>query len=205
MISELIAFLKAKKLSRHIKQVRTYLDVGDSFFYNSFRLLVSKPTSGKTYVKIGDNTILDCTIIFSSGSGEINVGNNCWIGGSQLVCISKIIIGDNVFISWGCYICDHDSHSINYLDRRIDIAQQLDDFKNKRDLLSSKNWGVVNSKPIKICSDAWIGMNCIILKGVTIGEGAIVAAGSVVTKDVSPFTIVGGNPAKLIKQVQHID
>ena len=51
-----------------------------------------------------------------------------------------------------------------------------------------------------IQSDAWIGMNAIIMPGVTIGEGAIVAAGSVVSKDVPPYTIVGGNPAKEIKK-----
>ena len=59
----------------------------------------------------------------------------------------------------------------------------------------------MNTAPIKICDNAWIGMNCIILKGVTIGEGAIVGAGSVVTKSVPPWTIVGGNPAKVIKEI----
>jgi acetyltransferase-like isoleucine patch superfamily enzyme len=48
----------------------------------------------------------------------------------------------------------------------------------------------------------WIGFNSIILKGVTIGEGAVIAAGSVVTKDVSPYTIVGGNPAKFLKKIE---
>ena len=62
-------------------------------------------------------------------------------------------------------------------------------------------WLVV-SKPIKICSHAWIGMNVIILKGVTIGEGAIVAAGSVVTKDVAPWTIVAGNPALFVRNIK---
>ena len=61
---------------------------------------------------------------------------------------------------------------------------------------------MVKTALIKICSKAWIGMNCIILKGVTIGEGAIVAAGSVVTKDVKPWTMVGGNPAVYIKDVR---
>ena len=65
--------------------------------------------------------------------------------------------------------------------------------------IENKNWSTVNSKPIKICSNAWIGMNCHILKGVTVGEGAIVGAGSVVTKDVAPWTIVAGNPANYIK------
>ena len=57
----------------------------------------------------------------------------------------------------------------------------------------------MNSKPIKICNDAWIGMNVIVLKGVTIGEGAIVGAGSVVTKDVPAWSVVAGNPACIIK------
>lgn len=52
---------------------------------------------------------------------------------------------------------------------------------------------------IKINDDVWIGMNSIIMSGVTIGKGAIIAAGSVVTKDVEPYAIVGGNPCKLIK------
>lgn len=53
--------------------------------------------------------------------------------------------------------------------------------------------------PVNIGSDVWIGANCIILPGISIGEGAVVAAGSVVTKDVPPFAIVGGNPARLIR------
>lgn len=56
------------------------------------------------------------------------------------------------------------------------------------------------SLPIVIEKDVWIGANCVILAGVTIGEGSVVAAGSVVTKDVAPFTYVGGVPARLIKK-----
>ena len=56
-----------------------------------------------------------------------------------------------------------------------------------------------SSKPVEIMSDVWIGCNCVILPGVTIGEGAVVAANSVVTRDVKPYSIVAGNPAKLLK------
>lgn len=55
------------------------------------------------------------------------------------------------------------------------------------------------SRPVKIGKDVWIGANCLILAGVTIGEGAVVAGGSVVTKDVASFTVVGGCPAKFLK------
>lgn len=68
------------------------------------------------------------------------------------------------------------------------------------DPIVNKDWDNVITKEITICKKAWIGMNVIILKGVTIGEGAVVAAGSVVTKDVPPYRVVGGNPAQIIKQ-----
>ncbi len=59
-----------------------------------------------------------------------------------------------------------------------------------------------HSLPIKVCDYVWIGAGAIITQGVTIGEGAIVAAGSVVTKDVAPFSVVGGIPAKLVKKIE---
>ncbi|MBQ0004011.1 MAG: hypothetical protein KBT21_10810 [Treponema sp.] len=59
----------------------------------------------------------------------------------------------------------------------------------------------LDPKPIKIEDDVWIGCNSIILRGITIGKASIVAAGSVVTKDVPPYTIVAGNPAKVIKKI----
>ena len=86
--------------------------------------------------------------------------------------------------------------------RRKDIDDELADLRHGRSLSASKDWGFVNTKPIKVCNDAWIGMNVIILKGVTIGEGAIVGAGSVVTKDVPAWTVVAGNPARVVKSLR---
>lgn len=69
-------------------------------------------------------------------------------------------------------------------------------------MISNKNWSVVKSALIVIKDKVWIGVGCKILKGVTIGEGAVVAAGSVVTKDVASWTLVGGNPARFIKSLR---
>ncbi len=64
-----------------------------------------------------------------------------------------------------------------------------------------KDWFTVSRKEINIRDKAWIGFNSIILKGITVREGTIVGAGSVVTKDVPPWTIVAGNPAKIIRGI----
>jgi len=201
MIDKTINFLKDIRSKRHLNAIKSYIKLDGSFLLKGFHLSLNRPIAGKTYLAVGNDTMLACNVIFESPEGTIIIGNETFIGASTLICRRRIEIQDNVTIAWGCYFYDHDWHSINYIERQNDIHQQLIDFKNGKDFIEHKNWDVVNSKPIKICSNAWVGMNCIILKGVTIGEGAIVAAGSVVTKDVLPWTIVGGNPAKFIKEI----
>lgn len=166
-----------------------------------FRVDCRFPKSDKKYVIVGEDSMVSASFIFETNSGCVTIGPKSFVGGSTFISINSISVGSNVFIAWGCYFYDHDSHSIDYHERRNDIQQQLNDYKNGRNFICNKNWSVVNSAPIIISDDAWIGMNSIILKGVTVGEGAIVASGSVVTKDVPPWTIVGGNPAKIIKEL----
>ena len=144
---------------------------------------------------------MDCRILFESTEGEVKIGNHVFIGNSTILCRSKIEFENNIFVAWGCYIYDHDSHSLDYRERQKDLRQQVADFRNGKNFIEHKDWTFVKTAPIKICENVWIGMNVTILKGVTIGEGAIVAAGSVVTKDVESWTMVGGNPAKFLKQL----
>lgn len=167
-----------------------------------FRLDIRKSSPQKRIV-IGKNNNLACDLILESDEGYIQIGDKCFInGGTKLISRSSIIIDDFVTIAWNVTIYDHDSHSLNHLERREDIEQQLLQARAGNNLITNKNWATVNSKPIKICNDVWIGMNAIILKGVTVGEGAIVAAGAVVTKDVAPYTVVAGNPAVMVKVIQ---
>jgi galactoside O-acetyltransferase len=201
MIGALISKRKRFLISRHLKAIKKFMSAGNSHFLENFRVILNSPDLNKKYVTVGEETMLDCTIIFESKTGEVSIGDRSFIGVSQIICKTKIEIGNDVTIAWGCCIYDHDSHAIDYKERQKDIQRQLSDYRSGKNFIESKDWSVVNSKPIEICSNAWIGMDCIILKGVTIGEGAIVAAGSVVTKDVAPWTIVGGNPAKLIKEI----
>ena len=104
----------------------------------------------------------------------------------------RVDIGDDVLISWGTTIVDHNSHATSFTLRSNDAVDWLE---------GKKDWTNVKIAPVKISNKVWIGFNCIILKGVTIGEGAVVGAGSVVTKDVPPWTIVAGNPARIIREI----
>lgn len=201
MVSLIISLLKRFLLKRHLRSNSGFIKIGNSHFTENFRMQVIKPAKNITYLEVGENTMLDCKITFESGAGKVEIGNDNYIGNSNIICRTSIVFENNIFVAWGTYFYDHNSHSIDYRDRENDIQQQLTDYRNKLMFIENKNWDVVDTSPIRICSNSWIGMNCIILKGVTIGEGAIVAAGSVVTKDVAPWTMVGGNPAKLIKSI----
>ena len=153
-------------------------------------------------IDIAENSMIGCNFIFESEKGYISVGKRTYIGGgTNLISRSSITIGDDVTIAWGVWLYDHDSHSLDWRERVKDISRQNNDFSNQRNFITSKDWSVVNTKPIHICDKVWIGFNAIILKGVTIGEGAIVGAGSVVTKDVPPWTVVAGNPARVVKKL----
>lgn len=155
-------------------------------------------------VRVGDESTVGCNFIFESDSGEISVGKRTYIGGgTNLISRSSISIGDDVVIACGVYIYDHNSHSLNWRERANDIRLLNEDIRHDRGFLDSKDWSTVQTAPIKICDKVWIGFNAIILKGVTVGEGAVIGAGAVVTHDVRPWTIVAGNPAVIKGHIEH--
>lgn len=114
----------------------------------------------------------------------------------NLVCASEVTIGRNVMIMGGCLMMSRGGITI---DDDVMIAANVQLISNNHDLYDRQ---LLICKPVHICRNVWIGAGATILPGVTVGENAVVAAGAIVTKDVEPNTIVGGNPAKLIK---HID
>ena len=113
-------------------------------------------------------------------------------------CGKNITIGDNVFLNSGCKMQDQGGITIGdgtLVGHNVVFATiNHDEDPSKR----------ANMHPKTICigKNVWIGANATILAGVTIGDGAIIAAGAVVNKDVKPFTMVGGVPAKFIKQIK---
>ena len=153
-------------------------------------------------LSIGDDCILRNQCIFESSEGFIDIGNRVFINtGTQLISRSRIDIGDDVTIAWNCVVYDHDSHSLDHEERIRDHRRQLADW-DSGDFIRNKDWTHVETAPIKIGNFVWIGFDVVILKGVTIGEGAVIGARSVVASDVSPWTVVAGNPARAIKQLR---
>ena len=131
---------------------------------------------------IGDDCIVNNTsIILDNESSEIRIGNKTSIAKAQIVSLEsyKIEIGEDCMLSYDIEIRNTDSHKI------------YDKNTNKR---------INEGNSINIGNHVWLGMRAIILKGVNIGDNSIVAAGSIVTKDVKANTIISGNPAKQIKE-----
>ncbi len=131
-------------------------------------------------------------IIYERPTAVCSVGKRTFIGDGTISIAERVDIGDDVLVSWGVSITDHNSHSIRFSLRANDVLQWR---------MKKKNWDNVEVKPIRIGDKAWIGFNAIILKGVSIGEGAVVGAGSVVTKDIEPWTIVAGSPARFVREI----
>lgn len=141
---------------------------------------------------IGADSICQASITYDRCIAKVTIGHRSYVGRSSLVTAEEIAIGDDVLISWGVTIVDHDSHSLDFAKRSSDVV----DWKNNR-----KDWTHVPCAPVLIEDKVWIGFNSIILKGNKVGEGSVVAAGSVVTKDVPSWSLVAGSPARVIRSL----
>lgn len=195
--------IKKYRLRRTIKQYAAFFDIHTKALLLpdvSFDIRSANP---RVRLSVDEKAVVGCNFIFESESGEIRIGKRTYIGaGTKLISRSGIYIGNDVTIAWGCWLYDHNSHSLDWHYRVKDIEQVYLDYNGHMDIIANKDWSVVNARPIHICDKAWIGFNAIILKGVTIGEGAIVGAGAVVTRDVPAWTVVAGNPARVVKKLQ---
>ncbi|MEP0870510.1 acyltransferase [Trichocoleus desertorum AS-A10] len=185
-------------ISKALRKVADRLDRGAAKASQGVRVHASaKLNIGSLKLKpgcqltVGDQSQVLAAVIFDRENASITIGHRSFVNG-VLISAESIDIGNDVLVSWNVTVVDHDSHAIAFSQRSQDAVNWL---------TFQKDWAPVKIAPVKICDKAWIGFNSIILKGITIGEGAIIGAGSVVTKDVRAWTIVAGNPARVIREI----
>lgn len=165
--------------------------------FNSFPRISGKPiivNLGK--IKLGNNVIITSrlsgnpvggknkTCLYTTKTGNIIIADNVALSNVVIYSMEHIEINKDVLIGGGAQIFDTDFHSLKFDDRIL----------NKD--------SIIKTASVVIEEGAFIGTNCLILKGVTIGRKSIVAAGSVVTKSIPGNEIWGGNPAKFIKKIK---
>lgn len=125
--------------------------------------------------------------------GRVEVGDDSVLVGAILMCAERISIGRRVVVSYHVTIADSDFHPLDPEARRRDaIANAPGGNRAERPPFISQ--------PVAIEDDAWIGIGAIVLKGVTVGRGARVESGAVVTRDVPAGAVVAGNPARVVSR-----
>lgn len=156
---------------------------GMSYFYTSGGSIIEfkgKGTWVNNYSVSNMFGLYQRTIFYATNGGRITIGSECGISGVSFCSMSNITIGDRVQIGANTKIIDNDMHSLNAVERALDIRN------------------TIKKKPIIVGNDCFIGANCILLKGTTLGEKCIVGAGSVVHGTFPNNSIIAGNPAKII-------
>jgi len=155
----------------------------------------------RIYLKVGERCLLNAAVIFESSEGLVEIGDRVYIGhDTHLISRNRITIGNDVTMAWGITIYDHNSHSFDWRERAR-VADHFYRTYGTSRCFDELDWTDVKSRPIVIGDRVWIGFDVVILKGVTIGEGAVIGARSVVSRDVEPYTVVAGNPAVLLRRI----
>lgn len=168
---------------------------GDGFYLETsqvFRFLKSKENPALT---IGKYVSCYAGCSFSLGEkGTCVIGDHTLLNGALIMAEERIEIGSYCLFSWNVGIADSDFHPLEPAQRRVDALALSPFLKNRPPR------PVLETRPVIIRDNVWIGMNAVVLKGVTIGENSVVAAGAIVTKSVPPNVVVAGNPATIVKE-----
>ncbi|MEW6442093.1 MAG: acyltransferase [bacterium] len=191
--------LAAWKRDAKLRRMHRLAIIGESFCYRRYNRMEGADCrlynlNQRDSVRIGDYVKLNGTL-FCNRRGSITIGDYTTIrSGTVISADNDVRIGRYCFISRGVSIYDNNGHPIDPAARRrqLEVLHEtpIDNYAGK-------------NAPVRIEDDVWIGERAIILKGVTIGSGAVVGAGAVVTKSVPAGTLVAGNPARVIRALAH--
>jgi acetyltransferase-like isoleucine patch superfamily enzyme len=159
----------------------------------SFHLFRSEEPAG---VRIGRGASTYLGTMFDVGPrGRVTLGDFALVHGARIICDREVTIGASALISWNVVVMDCARWPLEPRARRRAL---------ERAAACRPGWipAETPARPVAIGPNVWIGFECCILPGVTIGEGAVVGARSVVAEDVEPYTLVAGNPARRVRRLE---
>jgi acetyltransferase-like isoleucine patch superfamily enzyme len=148
-------------------------------------------------VRLGRGAGVYLAVMFDVGDGgRVVIGDYTSVGGGRLICDEEILIGDYCLISWNVVIMDTYRLPVDAAARRIVLEVVAS--TTERVLPPSYE----KPRPVCIEDNVWIGFDACVLPGVHIGTGSVVAAKSVVSESIPPYTVAGGNPARIIRSLR---
>jgi acetyltransferase-like isoleucine patch superfamily enzyme len=170
---------------------------GEGFYAQTAQIFHRIRSRHSPAVTIGNHVSCYSGCSFSLGpEGRCTIGDFTLLNGALIMAEELVEIGSYCLISWNVGIADSDFHPLDPALRRQD-ARALAPFLEDRPPRPK-----IETAPVRIKDNVWVGMGAVILKGITIGENSVVAAGSIVTRDVPPNCVVAGNPARVIKELE---
>jgi acetyltransferase-like isoleucine patch superfamily enzyme len=191
------------KQDRHVENdwwtqpIPPNVQFGEGFYCETAQIFRHLHSQESDAVVIGKHVSCYAGCSFALGkNGRCTIGDFTLVNGALIMAEEKIEIGSHCLISWNVGIADSDFHPLAPAQRLIDAQALAPFFKDRPPRPKLK------TLPVIISDNVWIGMNATILKGVTIGENSVVAAGAVVTKSVPANAVVAGNPAVVVKQFE---
>jgi carbonic anhydrase/acetyltransferase-like protein (isoleucine patch superfamily) len=165
--------------------------LGTSYSFQEYRSTASIGLRIGRGASLCDRTVLDV-----GPNGQVSLGDYALVSGARIICDSEVEIGDYALIGWNVVIMDNYRVPVDVAMRRHELERSS--LRPRRRLENE-----CESRPVRIGRNVWIGFETCVLPGVIIGEGSIVGARSVVTENVPPFTVIAGNPARIVGVLDH--
>lgn len=181
------------KYNKESKRMRRFSEISEKSWLSPTAEIINIGSKSSLLVEEGTHIKGNITV---HKNGKIHIGRDCFLGeNSRVWAYKNIEIGDNTLISHNCFIVDSDTHPQNPYDRH----------KHYLDIVNGVDYDDCNfdSRDVIIGKNVWIASGCCILKGVHIGDNAIIGAGSVVVSDIPADSIAFGNPAKIVRTLNY--
>lgn len=170
----------------------------DVYIDSSYCFLMFESKEGEA-MKVGKASgFYDLPQIVTSEKGKIEIGEFCILNGTTLLCSEKISIGNYVMASWGSVITD------NYFGENLTIRQRAV-LLERSSASKFRQMPFSTSSPVSIEDNVWIGFDSVILPGTFIGRGSIIGSKTIVSGHIPEYSVVVGNPAKIIKKLTPTD